>query len=246
MKTPFSTAGREATEMSYILDALRKIEQKRDREDPLRKPTFSGELPPERKKRALWPYILLAVLLLNGLVIMFLVGSPKTDKGSAVTRALLPPQSPVGATKEDRGAIGETVKDQKEVLPGKDVAPPPGRTVEKGTRESVAPAPAKPLVTERPPAGPKSGQEKMVAPPTDRVFSLSELPSAVRSTLPEFKVSGHAYSPDRQTRVARVNDKILQEGQELAPGLRLEEITPDGIIFGYQGYRFRVGVDGNR
>jgi general secretion pathway protein B len=248
MKTPFLTAEREATEMSYILDALRKIEQKRDREDPLRKPTFSGELPPERKKRPLWPYVLLAVLLLNAVVITFLVSRPKTDKGSTgeVARAPIPPEPAVVATTAERGAIRETAKDQKEALPRKDVAPPLGRTVEKEAKESVAPGPAKPLATEHPPAGPRPVQEKVAAPPTDRLFSLSELPSAVRSALPEFKVSGHAYSPDRQNRVTRVNDKILQEGQELAPGLRVEEIIPDGIVFSYQGYRFRVGIDGNR
>jgi general secretion pathway protein B len=64
--------------------------------------------------------------------------------------------------------------------------------------------------------------------------------------LPEFNISGHAYSPEPQTRVARINEKILQEGQELAPGLKLEEITPGGVIFGYRGYRFRVELSGNR
>jgi general secretion pathway protein B len=247
MKTPLLTEGREATEMSYILDALRKIEQKRDREDPFRKPTFSGELPPVRKKRAFWPYILLlTVLLLSAVVITFLVSRPKTDKDGVVARAPIPPHSAAVATKEDRDAIGGTGKDQKEALPKKDLAPPPGRTVEKEAKESLAPVPAKPVVTERTTVAPKPGREKVAAGPTDRVYSLSELPSAVRSTLPEFKVSGHAYSPDRQTRVARVNDKIVQEGQELAPGLRVEEIIPDGIVFSYQGYRFRVGIDGNR
>jgi general secretion pathway protein B len=248
MKTPFLIAGREATEMSYILDALRKIEQKRDRDDPLRKATFSGELPPEPKKRALWPYVLLTLLLLNAVVITFLVSSPKTDKGStsAVARAPVPSQPAIVTTTEDGGAIREKWRDQKEALPRKDVVPPSAQTAEKENKESVAPAPAKPLVTERPPAGSRTGHEKVTAPASDRVFSLSELPSAIRSGLPEFKVSGHAYSADRQNRVTRVNEKILQEGQELAPGLRVEEITPEGIVFSYQGYRIRVGVDGNR
>jgi hypothetical protein len=28
----------------------------------------------------------------------------------------------------------------------------------------------------------------------------------------------------------------------VVPGLELEEITPDGMIFGYKGYRFHRGV----
>jgi len=233
--------------MSYILDALKKIEQKRDREDPLRKPTFSGELPPERKKRALWPYFLLAALFINAAVITFLVSSPKPDKISTVAQAPPPSQpAPTVSTAEVRGNPPETWKDQREALPKKEAPPPLSRPVEKEPKESLIPAPAKLPVTERSSTGQKTGQEKVAVPPTDRIFGLNELPPAVRSALPEFKVSGHAYSPDRQTRVARVNDKILQEGQELAPGLRVEEIIPDGIIFSYQGYRFRVGINGNR
>jgi hypothetical protein len=45
--------------------------------------------------------------------------------------------------------------------------------------------------------------------------------------------------------VTRINEKILQEGQELAPGLKLVEIVPDGVIFGYRGYRFRVDLNGS-
>jgi hypothetical protein len=46
--------------------------------------------------------------------------------------------------------------------------------------------------------------------------------------------------------VTRINEKILQEGQELTPGLRLEEIVPEGVIFGFRGYRFRVDLSASR
>jgi general secretion pathway protein B len=118
--------------------------------------------------------------------------------------------------------------------------------MEKETKKNALSSPAKPPVTERTSTGHKPGQEKGPTPLTEKIFSLSELPPAVRNALPEFRISGHAYSPDRQNRVARVNDKILQEGQELTPGLKVEEIVPDGIIFNYQSYRFRVGTNENR
>ena len=63
--------------------------------------------------------------------------------------------------------------------------------------------------------------------------------------MPEFKVSGHAYGPDPGSRVARINDQIVQEGQSLAPGLRVEEITPNGVVLGYQGYHFQIGINTN-
>jgi general secretion pathway protein B len=76
----------------------------------------------------------------------------------------------------------------------------------------------------------------------DRVYSLSDLPAEVRSGLPEFKISGHAYSPEAQTRVVRINEKILQEGQELSPGLKVEEIVPNGVVLSHKTYRFRVEI----
>jgi general secretion pathway protein B len=63
--------------------------------------------------------------------------------------------------------------------------------------------------------------------------------------LPVFNVSGHAYSPEPGSRVARINDQILQEGQSLAPGLKVEEITPGGIVLSYQGYRFQININTN-
>jgi hypothetical protein len=35
---------------------------------------------------------------------------------------------------------------------------------------------------------------------------------------------------------------MLREGEHVVPGLKLEQITPDGMIFGYKGYSFRRGV----
>jgi len=218
--------------MSYILDALKKAEQKREQEQLISKLTFSGKLPPERKKRSFWPYLLLAALLLNTVVIAFLVSSPWLDKGGTIAQRPMLPQS---APTEDKNRVRETLKDSKEAPQKKDVI-----------GFSSAPLSAKAIATKGTPTEQKKGQEKRVMPPIDRLYNLSELPPAVKSALPEFRVSGHAYSPDRQTRVTRVNEKILQEGQELTPGLRVEEIIPAGIIFSYQGYRFRVGTSENR
>jgi hypothetical protein len=41
--------------------------------------------------------------------------------------------------------------------------------------------------------------------------------------------------------MARINGSMIREGEYLTAGLKLEEITPDGVIFSYQNYRFHVG-----
>jgi general secretion pathway protein B len=78
-----------------------------------------------------------------------------------------------------------------------------------------------------------------------RIVNLPELPPAFRSSLPSFRVSGHAYSPDPALRVARINEQIIQEGQSLAPGVKVDEITPEGVVLSYQGHRFQIGINTN-
>jgi general secretion pathway protein B len=231
--------------MSYILDALKKVEEKREQEELPSKLTFSGELPPERKKRSLWPYFLFTALLLNVVVITFFVRSPRSDKGSTVVQEIVLQQPVPVTTTDDKNGVREILQDTKEIPQKKNTAQSSSRAIEKEVKETSLPVLAvtrapEHALTERKPDKKKGGTS------IDRLFSLGELPHTVKTALPEFRVSGHAYSPDRLTRVTRVNDKILQEGQELEPGLRVEEIIPEGIIFSYQRYRFLVGTNENR
>lgn len=52
----------------------------------------------------------------------------------------------------------------------------------------------------------------------------------------------HAYSSIPANRMVSVNSMMLHEGESLMPGLRLEQITVDGMIFSYKGYRFLRGI----
>lgn len=52
----------------------------------------------------------------------------------------------------------------------------------------------------------------------------------------------HQYSSRPRNRFVTINNQTLQEGESVAPGITLEQITPDGMILSYQGYRFRRGV----
>jgi hypothetical protein len=39
-----------------------------------------------------------------------------------------------------------------------------------------------------------------------------------------------------------INGDMAQEGEALGGGLSVEEITRDGVILGYKGYRFRQAL----
>jgi general secretion pathway protein B len=74
------------------------------------------------------------------------------------------------------------------------------------------------------------------------VISMAELPLSVRQELPAMTISVHAYSGNPGARLVGIDNRILREGEYVVPGLKLEQITPDGMIFGYKGYSFRRGV----
>lgn len=294
--------------MSYILEALKKVEQKRMQEESPGSLALLGSSSAEPPKRPLWPYPVLAALLLNTGVMIWWIGPWRAERKApsarpyAVQPTKLPPpilakqdrtnraadkkeglqgknapktpaevprkevqDLPLAALKKEvpDASVTGVEKPQATVVPRdvpvaapkKEIRDVPAKVVEKPQTTAQLPAePAKKevlkvplIVTEKspatapPPAVPQT-RPKKEAPPSGKVFELNDLPSAQKSALPEFKVSAHVYNTDRQNRMVRVNDKILHEGEELSPGLKVEEIIPGGIIFSHQGYRFRFGL----
>jgi general secretion pathway protein B len=73
-----------------------------------------------------------------------------------------------------------------------------------------------------------------------RVLHFEELPPEVRRDVPKISATGYVYSADTGVRIVNVNERSLQEGDELMAGLKLEQIAPDHVLFSFRGYRFRV------
>jgi len=92
----------------------------------------------------------------------------------------------------------------------------------------------------RPPAVPADGFAEL--PEENKIYKLAELPSSIRQGLPSFSVTALLYSNSPEARMARVNDRMMREGQDLAAGVRLEEITRDGLVCSYRKFRFYVGA----
>jgi general secretion pathway protein B len=74
---------------------------------------------------------------------------------------------------------------------------------------------------------------------------LQELPPNVRDSIPNLHVSMLIYSGKAENRWININGSKQREGQEVAPGLKLEQITPSGAVFSYRGQRFYKGVIGD-
>ncbi|MCL5021985.1 MAG: general secretion pathway protein GspB [Nitrospirae bacterium] len=117
-------------------------------------------------------------------------------------------------------------------------------TTPKGTevkRESSSAGSQPPSAMSGPGSGPP--QKPAVVPSKNRLYGLSELPPSVLQDLPGFTISTHLFAADPASRMVRINGQTMHEGESLSAGLKLEQITPDGVVFSYQGFRFRVGLN---
>nr|WP_067286010.1 general secretion pathway protein GspB [Marinobacterium profundum] len=69
-----------------------------------------------------------------------------------------------------------------------------------------------------------------------------QLPVDVQRSLPEIAFSVHIYSKDPASRRVKIGERMMREGQNITPQLRLEEIIPKGVILSYEDYRFRMSA----
>lgn len=71
-------------------------------------------------------------------------------------------------------------------------------------------------------------------------ISYWELPDAIRTVVPEIRFSVLVYAGRVEDRFVLINGQRLGEGDSSQPGLVVEEIRREGVVFSYQLYKFLV------
>jgi general secretion pathway protein B len=71
-------------------------------------------------------------------------------------------------------------------------------------------------------------------------ISYWELPDTVRADVPEIKFSVLVYATDPADRFVLINGQRHSEGESTQPGLVIEEIRLDGVVFSYRLYQFLI------
>lgn len=242
--------------MSFILDALRKSDQQRLRGAP---PTLltAPALVAAPRRPAYWVQgLIAAVLVIAGVLIGWL--RPWQSELPAVPEPVLQASAPMPAIPQAPSAMPQVPTPPVQVS----AVPPPAASVPAvaaPTQVDAAVATAQPTATtatagvgpQSAPRAPAGSSVAAVKTPETRAparavpqetLTLRDLPLSVREELPEMRVLLHMYSPRREKRFVTINDRTLQEGESPAPGVTLDEITPDGMILSFKGYRFRRGV----
>jgi general secretion pathway protein B len=235
--------------MSYILEGLKKLEQKRKQEE--KSPhllTFQGDSTEKPARSSMWPYALVIVLLLNaGVMIWWIAPWRSTDRETPAVQSAARKSAPTVAK-----TIPVEQKKENKPVPAKEpqqsraISTPPTVTAGKAIKEAPLPVMKETPASRQPSAVIPAPAAKSKPAADGRIVKLNELPAEIKSSLPDLKMSAHFYSTDQQARFARVNDRILHEGETLSEDLKVEEINPGGTVFKYKGYRFQIGINENR
>jgi general secretion pathway protein B len=194
--------------MSYILDALRKSEQER-------------QLAEGKAASALYPVSVASRRATSPWLLMLGVAAGTLAVAGLVFWLLMPRSS---SRPEPVPSVPTPVVAAPVVQP----APVPPPVIVQPAREvpvaaAVPRPPVVPATREKPQPAPVAPQE-VPAPPKEEA-------------LPVIVITGYVRDGE-QGGMAMINDRLVREGEEVSPGLRLEKILPDGAIFNFKGRRF--------
>ncbi len=233
--------------MSYILDALKKSDQQRQRGMTPTLHTSQTNVIALQQPVYLFYTVLAAILICAGIAIGWL--RPwQPEQALPEVKSILVKSTVVHAHPSNPVLQPELPKISRLPIPGILLLPPTPKPVVLA-QESPALKQDKPdqsipkAVVKTLKAAVASAPEKTtpmeVAPDQREVWAMAELPASILQQIPKISISGLVYSGDHEGRLVGINDQLMREGDYLAPGLKLEQITPDGVIFSFRKYRFR-------
>jgi general secretion pathway protein B len=242
--------------MSYLLEALKRLEERRQDGEKSDLLIVDVATRRETKKRMIWPYVLSAALLANAGVGVWWLRASRTPPVTA--------QAPRRVIQEDAAARAPQVPVVPQSLSGNGTGA--GRAsnglsgaASIGTRPEAAASSTEAIRTgggaplTGTPKPPVTGPSPHSAPPSSSPQSLPltgvtegrkgpTVPSSPDNDLSEIRLSLHSYSTDPKSRLVRIDDKTLHEGETLSTGAVVEEITPDGVILNDKGSRIHLRV----
>jgi hypothetical protein len=221
--------------MSFILDALKKSENSRLRQD--HPAIFDAQAAAVRRQGLpRWGIALIVLLGLNLLILAYALWRPSEPPETMPT---VRPES-TSATKSDSAnsdtasAAAQTAAAPAQPRPALSrpaLAAPPSATP---TRPMAAP----PSVARRstPPAFPVSSEESPTLPSRDDLL-------AAGAAIPEANLNMHVYDASPALRFVLLNGQRLREGEVSREGLRVEQILPEGVLLSAGGTSFMLSIN---
>lgn len=235
--------------MSYILDALKKSDQQRQLGSTPTLLTAQATVSAPRRAKYLLNSVLAVVLICAGIAVGWLRPWQMSQPAPAVEPVASMPAPPAKTAE----MIAEPQHDPLVSDPRSAEQPDPLQAVATTKRDtpvhadirSPSPSPQADMGVQNATGIPSPDRTAPAGTASEegrKVMALNELPPTIQREIPAITIAFHAYSSKPGERRVMINGNMAKEGELLAAGVSLEQITPDGVILGYKGLRFQQGV----
>jgi general secretion pathway protein B len=231
--------------MSFILDALRKSENERQRSSVPR--VTRAPLARPRARPPVWTVVVIAVLTCSVIVLgaaWWITFSSRPAAAPAVTAQAESPSSAPASAADRAAATAAAAAESRatDPIPVPASAAVPPRTSPLDSL-AVSAAPVTPSVTSPPPssqpAAADTGSADASQATSTRAPTRAEL-IADGLSIPDVRLELHAYDPSADRRFAFINGQRVVEGEALREGPRVVSIDTDSVTLSYGGTRFRI------
>jgi Type II secretion system protein B len=206
--------------MSFILDALKKSENRRRKKSAQLPRSIHEPVAYKIARPRQWTLWVLLFLVINAALLVWLVSSwmMTTDSESISTH------EPAQLTERNIIPVRESEATELVAI---DVSSSPDQT--SGIVDTTQPTIE---VISIPANLPIPRTEK-------KVYAFQQLPASIQQQIPELQMALHAYNrEDSGTSMIQLNNRIYREGDKISTTLTLESITAEGAVVRYDGYRF--------
>jgi general secretion pathway protein B len=209
--------------MSFILDALKKSENSRLRQD--HPAIFDAQAAAVRRQGLpRWGIALIVLLGLNLLILAYALWRPSEPPEAMPT---VRPESTTATSSDSANSDTASAAAQTAAAPAQPRPVP--------SRPALA---APPSVARRstPPAFPVPSEESPTLPSRDDLL-------AAGAAIPEANLNMHVYDASPALRFVLLNGQRLREGEVSREGLRVEQILPEGVLLSAGGTSFMLSIN---
>jgi len=215
--------------MSFILDALKKSENSRLRQD--HPAIFDAQAAAVRRQGLpRWGIALMVLLGLNLLILAYALWRPSEPPAAVPT--VQPESTTASAAAHTAAAPAQSRPAQsRPALSAPALAGPPSAAP---TRSMAAPP--SDVRRSTPPALPVSSEESPTLPSRDDLL-------AAGAAIPEANLNMHVYDASPALRFVLLNGQRLREGEVSREGLRVEQILPEGVLLSAGGTSFMLSIN---
>jgi hypothetical protein len=220
--------------MSFILDALKKSENSRLRQD--HPAIFDAQAAAVRRQGLpRWGIALMVLLGLNLLILAYALWRPSEPPAAVPT---VQPESTTARAAAQTAAAPAQPRPALAAPAPTAPAPTAPALAAPPSATSTRPMAAPPSVARRstPPAFPVSSEESPTLPSRDDLL-------AAGAAIPEANLNMHVYDASPPLRFVLLNGQRLREGEVSREGLRVEQILPSGVLLSAGGTSFMLSIN---